>query len=130
MRIPSIVFLAAAALSISGVAQAQTKFELKGTLDRDRTPASVAHACTSNPSIRPVVEVWPDRLTFLASDGEHVSIPYAAPRVLGQPTLLQPFHRVVGSQAYDYSGAISATGIPEMRSANAVTRCAFRWEAQ
>ena len=127
MRKLSVLF-ATAAIAAPGIVDAQTKFQSVVVVDPTRTVATEG-GCVDGTQINTLV-VLPDRIRKISTNGKSIDLLFAAPREAGQATPLRPLTVASGVPNVDvtYSGELTSDGIPNIKTANNKSLCAWRFK--
>jgi hypothetical protein len=123
-----ITLLATVAIGAPGFAQAQTKFQSVVVVDVTRKVATET-ACTDGTQVN-TLEVLPDRIRKTSANGMSIDLFFAVPREPGRPTPLHPLTIASGVPNVDvtFTGEVTSDGIPNIKTANNKSLCAWRFK--
>lgn len=120
--------LATAAIAAPGFASAQTKFQSVVIIDTTRKAATES-GCVDGTQLN-TLEVFPDRIRKTSSSGKPLDLFFAAAREPGRPTPLRPLTvpSSVPNVDVTFTGELTADGVPDIRTANNKSLCAWRFK--
>jgi hypothetical protein len=120
--------LATVVIATPGFADAQTKFQSLVVVDTTRKVATEV-GCVDGTQVNTLV-VLADRIRKISANGKSIDLLFAAPREAGRPTPLRPLTVASGVPNVDvtYSGQLTADGIPDIKTANNKSLCAWRFK--
>lgn len=116
------------AATAPGFAHAQTKFQSVVVVD-DARKVSTETGCIDGTQVN-TLEVLSDRIRKTSANGKSLDLFFAVPREPGRPTPLRPVTvpSSVPNVAVTYSGELTSDGIPNIKTANNKTLCAWRFK--
>jgi hypothetical protein len=120
--------LVAVAAAVPRFVEAQTIFRSVAIVDNERKVSTEA-GCSDGVQVN-TLEVLPDRIRKTSATGKTLDLFFAIPRQPGRPTPLQPLTvpSAVPNVDVTYSGQLTADGIPEIKTANNKSLCAWRFK--
>jgi hypothetical protein len=127
MRKLSVLF-ATAAIAVPGIADAQTKFQSIVVVDTTRKGATEA-GCVDGTQVS-TLEVLSDRIRKISSSGKPLDLFFAVAREPGRPTPLRPLTIPSNVPNVDvtFTGELTSDGVPDIRTANNKSLCAWRFK--
>jgi hypothetical protein len=127
MRKLSVLF-ATAAIAVPGIADAQTKFQSIVVVDVTRKGATEA-GCVDGTQVS-TLEVLSDRIRKISSSGKPLDLFFAVAREPGRPTPLRPLTIPSNVPNVDvtFTGELTSDGVPDIRTANNKSLCAWRFK--
>ena len=116
------------AVTTPSFADAQTKFQSVVVVD-DARKVSTETGCIDGTQVN-TLEVLSDRIRKTSANGKSLDLFFAVPREPGRPTPLRPVTvpSSVPNVAVTYSGELTSDGIPNIKTANNKTLCAWRFK--